>query len=475
MLRESTIGSATLFVERLFSSQKMIEPVQGSPLHALAYSCITPLRLDKNSGSNIDVEICCKKAVDLSNTFNKLIQTSSDHDVEMDKAVQLASNVIQSNINITRNVIQPMVRDTLEYVETSLAKYSEITFQTPIVTDRVFDVFLHPFIEDMLKEYGDVPYKEFPFINTFPSLTTEAIRDLIPSMNSDMDSRLKEVIDNLGAEKIIGIYEDAFVSGIYDARVIDRNSHLIIMLITNGLLTVGNVALNKEIEKNRTRLEELRNQCALRISNSIQQWKLAYENNRLIISYPEKITSGQAASKLPIIVHEDLYNEWLAAGGDADLIYGAFFSDRTLHGDKLLADRSKYKREAEKYLQELYSANESRRSNVIRSSIRESLNGILEEDSRSEEPRFNKTHLDEVNRRLNEATHLDLNDPLGFTTLIICEALFPETYAKKIIDGLNYYQHQYPNTQVEDLVTIVISDLLVEWVVNLMYIKPIGA
>jgi hypothetical protein len=76
---------------------------------------------------------------------------------------------------------------------------------------------------------------------------------------------------------------------------------------------------------------------------------------------------------------------------------------------------------------------------------------------------------------LNNATSLELDDTLGYATLLVCDSFFPNTYAKKIIDGINKYQQQYPTTRVEDLVTLVIQDLLVEWVVNLMCIKPIGA
>lgn len=475
MLKDSLVGSTTIFVDNLVNNGLALSPVANSPLHSLAYACMSPMRDAGVNIDNITTENCCHAVIGYSNTFNSKIQVSSDHDVEMDKAINLAAKVIQSNITITRTVIQPLVRETVEYVEEALSKYSEVSFQTPIVTDRVFDAFLHPYVEDLVNEYGNVTYSTFPFINYFPTLTTQAIRELIPEMNSDMDSKVEEIITSIGANNLIELYESAFVQGTFDFVKASRNEHLILFLITNGLLTIGHAALEDKLSKAKDDLMKFRAQSALRIKNSIQEWRLAYENNRLIISYPERITSTSYATKDPIVVHEDLYNEWLAAGGDADLIYGAFFSDRALSGDKLLAEKAYYKREAEKYLQDLHSANESRRTNVIRRSIRESLMLHLDEDSRSEESRFNATHRDKIHERLNDATILELNDFLGFITVLVCDTLFPDTYAKKIIDGINYYQTLHPNTEVEDLVTLTISDMLVEWVVNLMYIKPIGA
>ena len=100
---------------------------------------------------------------------------------------------------------------------------------------------------------------------------------------------------------------------------------------------------------------------------------------------------------------------------------------------------------------------------------------IYEEEIKKEGNVLNESNRECFNRKLNDASTLDLDDILGFSTLLVCESFFPNTYSKKIIDGINKYQTQYPTSRVEDLVTLVIADLMVEWVVNMMCIKPLGA
>lgn len=75
---------------------------------------------------------------------------------------------------------------------------------------------------------------------------------------------------------------------------------------------------------------------ALRIKNDIARWKAAHEANNLIISYPARIAAGEEAKSDPIVVHDELYEEWLHAGGEPDMIYGAFFSDRPMNGQVIL-------------------------------------------------------------------------------------------------------------------------------------------
>lgn len=479
MLNVATVGSATVFLESLLASGKTLEPVKNTPLSELTQCCLHVLRDERTLGKGdetMNLESICYDIVDMSNMFNGKIQTASDHDVYLDRATKLAGEVIQRNLNITRNHVQPMVRDLVERVEVALQDFSNVTFQTPILTDKVLDVFTHPLIEDMVKEAAaSAYYADFPFINSFPALAAESIRELIPSMNSELDKRVEEVIEAIGASRLIELYSDAFVTGELTIKKCMRNEYILLFLMLNNLLTTKPAGVNAKVEEFYDKLHDMRKQAALRIRNDLQRWREGYESNSLIIAYPPSITADKTTTSDPIIVHDELYTEWLTAGGEPDLIYGAFFSDRPLNGQAILTERGKYQYEALQYLSQVQAANESKRSSVIRRTLRAGLTELFEAEVAKGESGLNETHRDAFNEKLNNATTLDLNDTLGFTTILVCDSLYPETYAKKIIDGINTYQRHYPTSRVEDLVTLVITDLLVEWVVNLMYIKPLGA
>jgi hypothetical protein len=283
------------------------------------------------------------------------------------------------------------------------------------------------------------------------------------------------VLDAIGAERLIEIYTEAFVDGGITLKKYMRNEYIIVLLITNTILTTKPATLDKNINEFFDKLYSMRNQAALRIKNDLTRWREAYENNRLVIAYPAQITAGKESTTDPIIVHDELYTEWLTAGGEPDLIYGAYFADRPTNGQEILRERGKYQYEAQQYLSQLKAANENKRSAVIRRTLRTGMAELYDTEIAKPDAILNESHRDAFNERLNNATSLELDDTLGYATLLVCDSFFPNTYAKKIIDGINKYQQQYPTTRVEDLVTLVIQDLLVEWVVNLMCIKPIGA
>ena len=480
MLTTSPVGSAVIFLQQLIANNKIIAPVKNTPLSELSLSCQGVLQGEKilidKATNQLNLEEICHEAVATSNIFNDKIQTASDHDVYIDRGITMASEVIQRNLNLVRSKVQPIVRETVEHIEVSLQNFTNVTFQTPILTDKIFNVFTHPFINDLIEDSAkDTYYGDFPFINTFPALSAEEIRELIPSMNADLDGRIDEVIEALGADGLVGLYVSAFVDGSISLRKLSRNDYILVMLMTNSLLTAKPARLTKEIDEFFNKLYGIRQQAALRVKNDLQQWKEAYSNGRLILQYPNEIITGSDAAKNPIVVHEDLYEEWLGAGGSPDMIYGAFFSDRPLHGDAILKDRAKYLYQAQQYLSQLQAANDSKRSSVIRRAIREKVIELIKSEQESNETTISQTSIEKFHYRLNEATPLELNDSLGFVTLLVCDSFYRETYAKKIIDGLNHYQKQYPTQNVEDLATLVIADILVEWVVNMMEIKTYGA
>ena len=479
MLNPALVGSATIFLQQLIASGRVLEPVKNTPLSELAQCCMSVMRQEGRVGSQteeLNLENICFDAVEMSNIFNGKIQTASDHDVYMDRAVTLATGVIQRNLTLTRNKVQPMVRTLVERVEVALQDFHNVSFQTPILPDKVLDAFTHPYIEDLINTATEKGYYEdFPFINSFPVLAAEAIRELIPSMSSDLDNRINEVIEAVGADRLIQVYTEAFVDGGITLKKFTRNEYILLLLMTNNLLTAKPAVVSAKVEEFFDKLFAMRVQTALRIKNDLARWRSAYESNTLVISYPEAITTSKDTVCDPIVVHDELYTEWLTAGGEPDLIYGAYFSDRPLNGQDILRERGKYQYEATQYLTQLQSTNENKRAAVIRRTMREVMEELYNEEMKQEESGLNESNRTAFNEKLNEASALELNDTLGFGTLLVCESFYPCTYAKKIIDGINKYQTMYPATRVEDLVTIIISDILVEWTVNLMCIKPIGA
>lgn len=480
MLNPSLVGSASIFLQGLIASGRVLIPAKNTPLSELTNCCLSVLRNDQGltraPTEELNLESVCFDVVEMSNMYNGKIQTASDHDVIMDRATKMAADVMQRNLSVTRSHVQPMVRELVERVETALQNFHNVTFQTPILTDKVLDAFTHPYITDIVEAASQQAYYEdFPFITGFPALATEAIRELIPSMNSDLDTRIQEVLDAIGAERLIEIYTEAFVDGGITLKKYSRNEYIVVLLIVNNLLTTKPATINSNIDEFFDKLYSMRSQAALRIKNDLTRWREAYDNNRLIIAYPTQISAGKESTRDPIIVHDELYTEWLTGGGEPDLIYGAYFSDRPMNGQEILRDRGKYQYEAQQYLSQLQAANENKRCAVIRRTLREGMAELYDTETAKEDSILNESHRTAYNERLNAASSLELDDTLGYATLLVCDSFFPETYAKKIIDGINKYQMQYPTTRVEDLVTLVIQDLLVEWVVNLMCIKPIGA
>lgn len=482
MLNINGIDNAVMIAQKALTRGRFLAPVAETPLHGLVTSCLT---IPKHEvGADYPTEDLCQVAGDLVNAagiYDVKIQTMSDHDVMMERASVKVAGVMRENIQLIQNVVSPLVRETLENVNQALAGLEVAGIAVPIVEDTLCEFYFNDYFEDLILSASENTLRsELTPIHAIATLELKELVALAKTGISGVDEDIDRLIAVIGAEGII-VGVTHWLSKIKPRQMLSENERAIvesrdmavfIVLVCRTLLNGGATqAMVPELLLDAVR--DLMGQMSIRARTDKARWEAAYEAGQLVISYPSrKAVNGSTGDK--VVVHGELYNDWLAHGGTPEIIYGAFFSDRAMTVTALDQGREQYTSQANAYLLDLRTANMAQADAVIRSAIVACVTGAA--DQQGIEPSTDKHGvIVETKYRvlacLGNYARITQDDIVNIVTNVVCDSLFAETYAKFFIGLMNSYQRENPDAEPSTLANVATIDLLVRWVARSMTVE----
>ena len=474
MLRLNVASASVVTVRALMDKGLVVAPQPDTALYSLVSGSMGVFNggmLFEGPATSEALQFAAEMLVGNSNRFDEKIQTCSDHDIARDQARVGIASLIRRNIHITRNQAQPMVRSILEHVSKTLAEVSDVGVMTPIITDKLHKLYDNRYYNELVTvNAAEAVYGDFPHIDTLPVLDLSGIRSLALTGIDSVDEEVIDLIDNIGADRFVTAYTQSFTKSerIKDVGALDRDQLLIALLIARSIranrrATELGTTMSTEV------LTRFISQAALRIQGKVDQFRDFYDQNMMVIKYPETVRLNASGAESSILVHDDLYTEWLEAGGSPEIIYGAMFTDRARDSEVLLNDKERYVAACEKYLTSVSSANEANRDKFIKVAIFESFLENLKTQDPVEGIEVNRDNLNyQLREILNGLTSVELNDTANLVTGLVCDLLFPNTYSKHIIQQMTRYQQERPNADPNDLSTMATLDIVIKWVVRCM-------
>lgn len=474
MLRHQVASASVVTVRALLDRGLVVAPQPDTALYSLVSGSMGMFgngQLFSGPVTSDSLQFAADLLVANTNRFDEKIQTCSDHDIDMDKARIGIAALIRRNVHITRNQAQPMVRAILEHVTKTLAESADVAVMTPIIPDKLHAIYDNRYYSDLVTaNAAETVMGDFPHIDTLPVLDLGSIRALALTGIDSVDKDVIDFIDNLGADRFVTAYVQSFTISevVKDVTLLDRDQMLIALLIARSIRANRRASelgttLSTEV------LDRFISQAAVRIQGKVDLYRDFYDQNQMVIKYPESVKLNATGTNNVIVVHDDLYSEWLEAGGSPEIIYGAMFSDHARNSELLLQNKTFYIAECEKYLAQVGAANDANRDRFIKSAIFESFMDQVKTQDPVEGINVNRDELHyQLRDILGNATTTELNDTTNLVTNLVCDLMFPNTYSKHIIQQMNRYQQERPNADPNDLSTMATLDIVVKWAVRCM-------
>lgn len=477
MLRNTSIDAVIPLTTKLTNANALVEAMPQTPLHEAVAACYHPT-LDANSQftrvDDLSIFMVRERLLDGSNS--KDLSGTVPHNVVMGKMVEVVAKTVQGNLQFARNVVNPLVKEVVNDVDKAVtdANVSSVKLLS-VVPAFYHDIWNSPVLESMVSPYGDAAVKAFKSLNIHPAMTPEESVELLSAGNARFDKEVADWAGKLGADKVADIYATYFsTTGRGDSQMIElignpanRETVLAIHLFARKLKTKVLDGIDMDIGDYREEMTTIVEQTGRALVRAMERRAREARQKSLVVAMPEVRPEYVTAENGQIIVNGDTYNEWLAAGGTPEILFGAYLSEGG-YGYQELLDKGKEYADIwirqSKLLQARFEADVAGvKIRALRDAVARQINAIKDEDlvvARAVLHTRLTEHLDSINNGR-------LNDLPGLSRWLLCNVMFAHTDAEKILVAIDDVSRANPEMDMREAALHATIQFVTAWVAKL--------
>lgn len=320
----------------------------------------------------------------------------------------------------------------------------------------------NPALKTLLNRATETSTNGYLSTVTLPHFTIEQLNGLIKTGNEFLDNEISEAFKGCNLnEALEHTFHKYFnVAANYQHKFTDKKlTHLIAFLFASNLLAecpdgVSGVD-SSEYDAMMTRMINFHG-VALR--NELKREEVMYSTRSLIvgmISDSELLDESQA-----VIVNGKLYKEFLAAGGEADAIFGSVVSTRARSMDVLLENNSMLVSKWVNFVATMQSSQRDRFQTKFLFELRRAIIQHANDNGTT----YNKDALQETYEHISKLTE---DNVFAYARKVIIKALFPNNgdYLT-ILKNIDYITEKNDGIEFEEALELATIDWIVEWLLT---------
>ncbi len=443
----------------------------------------TPLSDLIQSGSTL-VE-ASDDAVDLTESisFNSMLKDSGGsipHDLAMEEIVKLASDAVSTMLNVTRNVVRPIIVDQTEMLDVFLDEELKHGHRHEILPVFLENAFANPSITSLTDRYAETPVRDvLRGTALFPERDGAELLELIKTGISRIDVDIATILDDLPPEFLVNHYNHTFrgfpkppESGLDEQaqQRIDRAGAMISFFIAKRFHEETPEGVEVSAAEFAEAVAIQMSQAGRRIYRIVSQREAFIRQQRLILSMP---TASQ--TNRPIIVVGEVYNQYLKEGGKPEWLMGACLAgERAPTPNTLNAESEMFQRMYERAERLHKSQNNAKRVSAMVSGMRKQLLTYISAVDESDKSIIIDTK-EVLRKRANEvlesvAVHANLST-YEYVRKVVCSVFFPHTQSFRILSDIDAHAAKNPSLTPREAATLTTIDLVCEWVASQIEVK----
>lgn len=460
MLSDQSLEIAHRIVTQLKQKGITLTPRAGTPVALLASSLPT---MPNNLLPGQYVDVIAKDA----QSHGALAGADSLHDEKMEWCVGLIFKGVSADLEMAKNVIQPIIDNLADNVEKDLTEAcSDRAHGYEIVTEDLPRLFMDQKIENLFERYKDIKPMPMASLNIFPQLPLEDIRRRLNTGDDELNELIAEVVDIDTVEDLKSFYEWSFCSNGSDRIDFSNQTrwHSPVMLIVLYFLTIGLEAdlpdgVNGSLATVTNYLKNLRGMTGAAIYRQLKQMERTIENKELIR------TVSVVGDDVKVYVNKSVYDTFLDEGGSAETILGAVCGKSSFSYNVLLDTKVKLEKQWCAFVEALKARNDANKLSLIVTSIRKTLSQHIDEMEVIPNGSGTKAEMQNRLRISTKNLYLPDVDKLQYSLKnIVFLSIFPEQHnARYILDSLD---KQECDGEVGKLATTVVMALVSDWLVK---------
>lgn len=469
---EATIGLATKLADRGIT----VSAIGGTPVAALVAAAHMPLPAVGDLAVMDDPAALLLKGSTLLNQ-----QGVSEHDLVMDECVAVITQTVNTNLDLARNVVVPMVRATLEATETQLANIEQTRgHRWAVVPDFWAGIWSSPVLADMVGRYEESPVQQLRLDLIVPApMGDTTLMELAQTGASRFDAEVAEFWATLPAGYAEDVYQQLFTeTGMaYQSDLIkhlnplttDRRKVLLVHLWSRKLGVAVPDGVNRDLASYREYMSVIANQSGRAVARLLKRREFDRKSKLLIQP------GGYDPIKGQVITNGDVYNDWLEAGGSPEILFGALCTDQETGYQTLLTRKEQYVKAwitQERVLAtSLRLARHTHTVEALRAAMIAQI-ASLDAGLRVVEGR---EYTKRMHARLSALDSNFTDDLYGTVRKLVCYVLFPHTDALRVLEAIDRAAAANPGIDIREAGYLALIELVAGWVGQLLQVESVTA
>lgn len=467
MINDYSINAAYDLAEKIGLTGRVLRPLSGTPLEILTMaSC--PRNADANPDSN-DGNVLSVPA--------KWLDTD-EHNAAMEHIVSMSVKGVEAAIHNAKNVVNPIILNVVSKYEDFVSNSINATNNAVSIEPDFLPAFWEsPVLQSLVERFDGVAMQKVKLNIKFPSLTDEEIEASVSVGNVRFDKEVSEYIALLKTKeygvRLADVYKTVFsfegqgVSGLED--LIDpftnnRDVALCTFILANKFMNSAPEGMSVSLSEYRAYVSSILEQAGRSVCRILQKNEADIKNNVLVTGYPT-VAFG-SSQRYPINVNGAVYNRWLKEGGQPEVIFGAYVSDRQRSYTALLERKDEYLAawQREKKLLDTKIRLELRyfKEQALTKAYFTVLNELPDE--------VRTGSVTEMSGRVSDLlnglkTH-NFENVHELIRMLVCRSIFNHTDAEVILVGIDEAVKAHPELDIREAALLAVIDYVGTWVAS---------
>lgn len=408
-------------------------------------------------------------------SYNATDDCQNDHSDCIDHLTDLGARAVSFTMDVARNEVTPKVKSVVAMTENHIDALRSKRMEPLVIEPK----FLAPIYDsadlgDMLSKYDNAPHRDITPLRLNGAWGTDAsIVGPIMTGSAGVDADLvrhfegrEEQVKDLW-ERYFGNVAGKYRSADHRADLKDADDALVVFLGSNALLS-GDVpeGTRYSLADYRAYLADLKEQSGSHLNYLLKRARTANKAKSLVISAPSQTAPGQPITGT-IQVNGPVYNEWLAAGGSPEALYGAVSQGASLNYGSVLSDAASHVGAWQRQLNVLkaQAAFELRAATI--QGLKQALLTVAAELRDAGKLNADPTAFyDTLNVRLANLASTDLENLYEIAQNEVCDLFYGHTDAKDFLRAMNAAANANSGMDIREVALLVAIDYVTGWVAS---------
>lgn len=479
MIREKSLFAVMPLADEYADKGQVLSAAEGSPLAPMC-------RVSNPLNAMIkDIGVDAFSIMELSR--QKQENGTASHDERTEEAVNFAADIIRGNLQLARNVVNPIIKRAVENIEQAV-KDSAAQMAQPltIVQHQYHEVWNNPILQGFVERYADSPAFELQTRHGMPKLSSDQLEEHLQQGVSRFDSDLEKLVDERSGNWLVAIYQAAFQTDEGQSEMIDEGVPPIESLLRNPLRYADELVVvhclarsfarsvpegtTIELSVFRDWMSTLQSQSGRAIARVYELREKHARQKVLIRQWPPLNIEFYRDQGATIVVNGEVYRQWLQEGGKPEALMGAAVTDKEENYQSLLDKTEGYIKSWERQERIIRSEirfNEFNRTvAALEKAIAYEINTYeFEQDADKGDAVKVGFHakLKELVKGLN-AKQVDKHNLFGTVRNLICTIMFPRTEAERILCAIDAAAEENPDITIREAGFLAVIEIVSEWV-----------